>query len=309
MVLNRDVCSPKVRPGNLTVIVLIFLAVVVTALLIIIPGSGSDISLFYSNWTINISAIVALGLSIPTSKMAYSIYHTLVNNKLRDNGYDHNDHALSNKSRAQFYTSLSFTIGLALWTSAELLWTYYQLGRGIENPFPSMADGIWLAGYPFIIYFTYGMNRVLSRDGFYDRESSMLLSVAAGLTLVYIFNLTFGVADIISASRDQLAWLISILYPLLDTVALVPAMLMIISINKNRRSASYSLHWLLLAASIVIVTVADIGFGYSEVTGTSDEEEWFWDIFYSASYIVMAGALYSYYVVMSNSRKEMIAAF
>jgi len=29
--------------------------------------------------------------------------------------------------------------------------------------------------------------------------------------------------------------------------------------------------------------------------------EWFWDILYAASYIVLAGALYSYYMMLSRS--------
>jgi hypothetical protein len=56
----------------------------------------------------------------------------------------------------------------------------------------------------------------------------------------------------------------------------------------------------LLSCSIIIVTIADIGFGYSEVLGRSEEQQWFWDIMYAASYIVMAGALltlvYSQYI-------------
>ncbi|MEW6605040.1 MAG: hypothetical protein AB1351_10210, partial [Thermoproteota archaeon] len=42
---------------------------------------------------------------------------------------------------------------LFLWLAAESVWTYYETGLGIENPYPSAADGLWLAGYmPFIIY-------------------------------------------------------------------------------------------------------------------------------------------------------------
>ena len=40
----------------------------------------------------------------------------------------------------------SFTIGLALWFVAEMSWTYYELGLGIKNPYPSVADAIWLGG-------------------------------------------------------------------------------------------------------------------------------------------------------------------
>jgi hypothetical protein len=42
-------------------------------------------------------------------------------------------------------------VGIILWATAELTWTYYQLGLRIENPFPSIADGFWVIGYIFLI--------------------------------------------------------------------------------------------------------------------------------------------------------------
>ena len=204
------------------------------------------------------------------------------------------------KAKHNFYICLSLTIALTLWTLAELTWTYYQLGLDIENPFPSIADSFWLAGYPFIIYFTYGMNKALSKGGFYDREALIMLSVSAGLTLGYVFNLTFGVADMLSAAEGDMGWLISILYPILDTIALIPSLLIVASFRGRRNKSAYSIVWLLISCSIIIVTIADIGFGYSEVLGRSEEQQWFWDTMFASSYIVMAGALltlvYSQYI-------------
>jgi len=191
-------------------------------------------------------------------------------------------------------------IGLLLWTLAELGWTYYQLGLGIENPFPSIADGFWLAGYAGLILFAYNMNRAISKSRFYDREAITLVSVSAGLSLGYVFNLTFGVANILSSAENELGWLVSITYPILDTIILIPCLLIFVSVPRSRNKNN-SIHWLLLTGSIILLTLADIGFDYSEVLGVSDEEEWFWDILYAASYIVLASALYSYYTMLSRS--------
>jgi hypothetical protein len=197
------------------------------------------------------------------------------------------------KEKHNLYIWLSLTIALTLWTLAKLTWTYYQLGLRIENPFPSIADAFWLAGYPFIVYFTYGMNSALAKRGYYDREALLMLSVSAGLTLGYIFNLTFGVADMLSAAEGDMGWLISILYPILDTIALIPCLLIVASFRGRSNESAYSIEWLLLSCSIIIVTIAEIVFGYSEVLGRSEEEQWFWDTMYAASYIVMAGALFT----------------
>ena len=152
----------------------------------------------------------------------------------------------------------------------------------------------------FILHF--GINKTLSKDGNYDREALILLSISAGLLLGYIFNLTFGVAEIMSAAHGDVGWVVSILYPILDTIILIPALMIVASFRGRRNKYGYSIHWLLLACSIIILTIADIGFGYSEVLGKAEGEQWFWDIMYASSYIVMAGALYTYFSILSSNR-------
>jgi hypothetical protein len=275
-----------------TVLIVIASAITITSGLIIITIPTPDLSSVYSNWTINISALLATVLSCISVLKSYSTYRLLAKSNARDEDLQFT----IVKAKHSFYVFLSLSIGLVLWTSAEFTWTYFQLGLGIENPFPSEADVLWLSGYPFIILFTYGVNKTLSKNGVYDRETLILFSVSAGLTLGYIFNLTFGIADIMATAEDEIAWLISIFYPILDTIALVPSLLIAILL-RNKVSTS-NFHWSLFASSIIIVTVADIGFGYSELLGTAEEEQWIWDILYNASYIFMAGALYAYNAIL-----------
>ncbi|MDQ6667623.1 MAG: hypothetical protein M3Y53_05275, partial [Thermoproteota archaeon] len=97
------------------------------------------------------------------------------------------------------------------------------------------------------------------------------------------------IADLLSAQEGSLAWLISIAYPILDGILLIPAVLILwVLRGKNVASAN----WSLLALSIVLVTVADIGFGYSAVIHKPRKEEWIWDLFYNSSYLVMSAALF-----------------
>ena len=225
--------------------------------------------------------MVAAGISIIPTMATFRTIKALSKGKGYVLNYENKKYAI-NKAKQNFYIYLSLATALTLWTLAELIWTYYQLGLRIENPFPSIADSFWLAGYPFIIYFTYGMNKALSKGGSYDREALLMLSVSAGLTLGYIFNFTFGVADMLSAAEGDMGWLISILYPILDTIALIPSLLIVASFRGRSEKSAYSIEWLLLSCSIVIVTIADIGFGYSEVLGRSEEQQWFWDTMYAA---------------------------
>ena len=283
-------------------------AVVITTLLIILPGPGSNMSTIYSNWTICISAITAAALSNLSTVTAFrtikilSKGNSIHNQREIDIDKNEKEKFSIHEAKHNFYLCLSLTVGLTIWAIAELTWTYYQLGLRIENPFPSIADSFWLAAYPFVTYFTFGINNTLSKNGNYDREALILLSISAGLLLGYVFNLTFGVADIMSAAHGDVGRFVSILYPILDTIILIPALMIVASFGGRRNKYGYSIHWLLLACSIIILTIADIGFGYSEVLGKAEGEQWFWDIMYASSYIVMAAALYAYFSILSSNR-------
>ena len=42
---------------------------------------------------------------------------------------------------------LGYTLGMLLWFLGESTWAVYALWYNIPNPFPSLADVFWLAGY------------------------------------------------------------------------------------------------------------------------------------------------------------------
>ncbi len=52
-------------------------------------------------------------------------------------------------------TFMMLMLGLVFWFTAEMVFSYYQLYLGIANPFPSIADVIWLIGYAFYVYAIY----------------------------------------------------------------------------------------------------------------------------------------------------------
>ena len=227
--------------------------------------SNQDSRDFFTNWTINTAAAAALSLSIITVITAYK----------------------RRIDRFLLELYIIFTVGLALWLVAEVTWTYYQLVLQIGTPFPSSADAFWLSGYGFFTYFMFRIYNLLSKGK--EKFLVILVSLAAAIILGYILNLTFGIADLLSAQQGSLAWLISIAYPILDGILLVPAVLILWSLRgKNVVSAN----WSLLALSIVLVTVGDIGFGYSAVIDKAGKEEWIWDLFYNSSYLVMAAAFF-----------------
>ena len=227
--------------------------------------SNQDSRDFFTNWSIITAASAALSLSIIAVITAYK----------------------RRIDRFFVYAQIICTVGLALWLVAEVTWAYYQLVLEIGTPFPSSADAFWLSGYGFFTYFMFRIYNFINKGN--EKFIAVLVSLATAIILGYILNLTFGIADLMSAQEGSVAWLISIAYPILDGILLVPAVLILWSLRgKNVASAN----WSLLALSIVLVTVGDIGFGYSAVIDKAGKEEWIWDLFYNSSYLAMAAAFF-----------------
>ena len=161
----------------------------------IILSQGKD-RVFFSNWTINITAAIALALAVIT------VYRQKLD-------------GLYGKTYA------SLAIGLGLWFIAEIIWTYFELGLQINTPFPSIADLFWLVGYGFFAYHLYRIYNFMSRETI-KPTTIILVSVTIAIALGYLVNLTTAVSDISYSQKQQaddiVLLLISVAYPILDGV-------------------------------------------------------------------------------------------
>lgn len=249
----------------------IIVATAGTSLLVIFAGDG-DRS-FFTNWIINVTAGTAVGIAVVVS----------IRQGVR--GLYGSAHA-------------ALAAGLGLWLAAELLWTYYQLGLGIDIPFPSVADALWLAGYAPIAFHLF---RVYS---FFGRGRP---AVAAAMSLGYSALLGYLVIATTAASRpeyDALALAVSIAYPVLDGVLVAPCLLVLLNLKHGRFTAP---PWTLLSFSIMLMAAADSGFAYYAAAGL-DEQIWVWDLLYNAGYIAIAATLFwhkKFFIFDNNKLKKM----
>lgn len=210
-------------------------------------------------------------------------------------------------------TFISILIGLVSWLLAEITWGYYELWLGIHNPFPTIADAFWLIGYVFFIYtvfrilthFQYRVNESLPDTGtpklnwYKNRIHITILLVSTALVIG--IGLTYLSATIVFTGQNPLdvlnsnaftSFAISVVYPLLDGVLLVPTVVILIGL---RRTDPVFVHWSLICAFIIISIIGDIGFAYSEVILNTTQFTWVWDTFFNAAYICMIAALLWYY--------------
>jgi type IV secretory pathway VirB2 component (pilin) len=190
---------------------------------------------------------------------------------------------------------LSLIIGLFIWLFANSLWAYYEFGLGIHEPFPSYADPIWLFGYFFFGYYFFVMHSLFKRQG--EGNTIIYVSLTTGIALGYLYVLTFGVAEIVSAEHHVLTTTLSILYPILDGALLIPS-ISLLWYSKNNDSTS--LLWVLISLSMILFIVGDTYYGYGTVMGLTDLVVT--SIFYNAGYLAIAFGLYWLYKLHSMDK-------
>ncbi len=188
-------------------------------------------------------------------------------------------------------------MGLCIWLTAELTWTYYQLGLRIETPFPSPADGFWLAGYGFLIYHLYRIYNSIENKPL-ESKVVAIISIDVAASLAFILYLIYASSDVVPQSTLEL--LINMSYPVFDAVLLAPALVVLWTL---RGDPAYT-HWVMISLFIIFVTIADIGFDYALAVdkNSANKQEWIWDMFYNAGYLFIAGALFWYnrYIILTN---------
>jgi len=108
------------------------ISIVVSDSLIVFSAQGSNTRLFFSDWTVNLSAASALALSGLATWNIYRVNKIIddKNKKKKQNKNQHENHNASNyddDATTHLYPYSSLTIALALWLIAEVTWTYYEL--------------------------------------------------------------------------------------------------------------------------------------------------------------------------------------
>jgi hypothetical protein len=85
--------------------------------------------------------------------------------------------------------------------------------------------------------------------------------------------------------------IVSIAYPILDAILIVPAILILWSVRAGQLASA---HLTLLAVDLLFTAAADSGFGYFAVLNINkaQEMEWTWDVLYNVTYLSIAAALF-----------------
>ncbi|MFQ6088262.1 MAG: DUF835 domain-containing protein [Candidatus Methanofastidiosia archaeon] len=151
-----------------------------------------------------------------------------------------------------------FAMAMGLWLLGELNWTIYEDFFGIE-PFPSLADLFWFAGY---VPFLYLILRIL-----YLYRKFINTSSIKKITVIWIFlNLIFlGYLGSLIFNWDEtlLVKIISFSYPLLDSLALLFLVLLLVTY----RNTTLEIYWWIFTFGMLFDVFGDYLFAYYEAFG------------------------------------------
>ena len=148
-------------------------------------------------------------------------------------------------------------IGQGLFVAGDLLWNWYEVIG--EDPFPSMADVLYLAGYPFIAA---GL-LLLIRRRVGDGDRGGLLDAAILTTAAAILSWTFLIQpQLVNSDLDALSLAITLAYPVADLILIGVAMGLLTT--PGARTASFRL----LGASLALLLVADQIYAIQNLDGT-----------------------------------------
>ena len=144
--------------------------------------------------------------------------------------------------------------GAVAWAIGEGIWSYIEVIRGQQVPFPSLADAGYLAAVPFVvagIAVFPGRHRTASRAAF-------LLdgAIIAGALLLISWSTVLG--TLYRASSGQtLSAVLGLAYPISDIAIAVTALLLL-----NRTGRSIRLPLLLVVAGLFANLLSDSAFAY-----------------------------------------------
>jgi hypothetical protein len=183
-------------------------------------------------------------------------------------------------------------LGISIsWFIAETIWAEYELVYHL-NPFPSSADAFYISGYPFLflfsIYYLKPFKKLISRK--------MILLTSLIAVSVLIPSLYMTVDN--NSHESKFAIALGSIYPIADSIILVPALIGIFLFFKGE----VNFLWTLLLIGILFEVIADTGFQYftlnnSYYTGHPV------DILFIWSYIMFSFGIYNHIQIFKKNNK------
>ena len=168
-------------------------------------------------------------------------------------------------------------MGLVLWLSADIVWAIYQLVLDIVPPMPSAADYLWLCAYGFLGYYLLATYKEFQKKFNFGRKVLVASVIGNAIFLCYIIALTANLS-VLSSSRGIQMFAFIIAYPILDSVLMVPAIVILVEFRKE---PIWFAPWICESLGIFLIALSDGWFAVIVLTSLV-EQLWLSALFFVA---------------------------
>jgi PAS domain S-box-containing protein len=168
--------------------------------------------------------------------------------------------AASNRGRVRLAWAM-FALSTFSWTVGEVIWSWNEVVRRQDLPFPSPADAGFLAAIPLAIVGVFAFTSAPTRLA--TRGETVLAGSIVALSLLFVaWNL--GLGKVYETSNSSLSALaISLAYPVGD---IITATVLVVAIRRARRPEIGRMG--LLLGGLAATALADSAFAYLTANGT-----------------------------------------
>jgi two-component system sensor histidine kinase/response regulator len=168
--------------------------------------------------------------------------------------------AYRNSSRTRLAWAL-FAASATSWCIGEVVWSVYEVGLGVNVPFPSAADAGFLVAIPFGVAGVFAFTSAPSR--LTTRGEALLAGAIVALSLVFV-AWSLGLRAVYdSSSATPTAQVIGLAYPIGDIVTITVLVLALRRARKAERGCM-----LLLLGGLAANAFADSTFAYLTANNT-----------------------------------------
>jgi len=176
------------------------------------------------------------------------------------------------------------SLGLLSTFAGQLCLAPAQLVRN-ETPFPSVADIYFVLSYPMLIAALLVLLRAYREAGFPSGSLAERVGTLAGVGAITLIVAATILPPVAAAGGDLLGRMLTVAYPVLDLVLLLPLALLLRVALRLRGSRTGEV-WLLLLGGIVCLCAGDACFAYFQSLG-----EVRLDPFVHATYLLAYGLI------------------
>lgn len=199
---------------------------------------------------------------------------------------------LSNPRKIEVQKFKLVFVGVTLWFLGEFTYSFYQIVLETDAPYPGVGEIFYLAGYGFLILFTYRSFKTINRDGLIKRRVIAFVVILVSVVPVISTIIVFSQEVDFQSQWSEIV--LSIIYNYADLVLLS---LSILILTKLLRNNPYTYHWILFTSFLILTTITD--FFYIALAIVDEEflleTELIWEAMWAFAYLCILASLFWYY--------------